>query len=86
MISRKNTNLMFAAAALLAAVLLMLSALRILHAFGWIEYSLLAAIVVLVIVAGYSKLQYRSQEMNRLKSVRASLLKDLWEKRQKREW
>jgi len=86
MISRKTINLMLATAALLAAMLLMLSALRLFRGFGWIEYSIVAAIVVLVLVGGYSKLQYRSRAISNLKSARASLLKGAWEKRHKREW
>jgi hypothetical protein len=86
MISRKATHLMLGVATLLAAALVMLTALRLFQVFGWAEYSIVLAIVVLVIVAGYSRARRRAEETANIKSARASLQKDLWEKRHKREW
>ena len=87
MISRKTTNSMLAAASILAAIFLLLSALKLFHTiFGWVEYSIIGAIGALIFVAGLSRLRRRSEEILRVRSTRATVLKDVWEKRHNREW
>jgi uncharacterized membrane protein len=87
MISRTTINRIIAVALLLAALYLILTTI---HVFrwqpGWVEYSTIALICVLLFIAAVLKLRRRIESRRAIKSSRDSLLKHLWELRHRREW
>jgi len=78
---------MIAAALLLAAVYIVLTALRVFRGQSdWKEYSVIAATCVLSFLAAFLKLRRRVERRQSIKSTRDSLLKHRWELQHRREW
>jgi uncharacterized membrane protein SirB2 len=87
MISRTSINGTIAAALLLAAVYLVLSALHVFRGqSGWMEYAVFAIASILLLIAAFLKLRRRNESRRAIQSSRNSLLKHVWELRHRREW
>ncbi len=87
MITRAATNRIAAVGLLLAAVYLVLTALRVFKGrFGWMEYSVIGVAAALLFIAAFARLKQRGEVEQSVRASRASLLKHLWELRHHREW
>ncbi len=78
---------MNATALVLAAIVIALAALHLFRRqYLWIEYSIVGVAATLSIVASTARMRQRWEQKQIVKAARASLLKQEWELRHKREW
>ncbi len=72
---------------LLVAIVIVLAGLHLFrHNYRWIEYSIIAIAAILSIIASTTRMRRRWEQKQIIKATRASLLKQEWELRHKREW
>ncbi len=78
---------MNATALLLAAIVIALAGLHLFrHQYLWIEYSIAGVAAILSIIASSARMRQHWEQKQIIKAARASLLKQEWELRHKREW